>query len=136
MAILLDTNILVYFSDSDSPFHEAVKSFLQNTQETLVIATQSLFEFTAVLTKLGAKSEDVLLRVNLFRKFVEVKEIKENVISRFFEFIQKYELRGNRVYDALIVATAVEHGINEVVTFDSDFKKFSEIKVLDVSESD
>lgn len=136
MAILLDTNILVYFSDSDSPFHETVKSFLQNTEETLVIATQSLFEFTAVLTKLGAKSEDVLLRVNLLREFVGVKETNENVISRFFDFIRKYELRGNRVYDALIAATAVEHGIKEIATFDSDFKKFSEIKILDISESE
>lgn len=46
------------------------------------------------------------------------------------ETIRKYEVRGNLVYDAQIVALCRESGVESILTDDRDFDRFRELTVL------
>ncbi len=35
---------------------------------------------------------------------------------------------GNLVYDAHLVALAIEHGVDEILTFDGDFSRFRQVR--------
>lgn len=53
------------------------------------------------------------------------KIITPNYMSHHIalEFIKKYELKGNRIFDAYLAATAISHGIDEIATDnEKDFK--------------
>lgn len=46
------------------------------------------------------------------------------------EIVRKYEIRGNLVYDAQIVALCRESGTESILTDDRDFDRFKEIRSL------
>ncbi|MBI2058601.1 MAG: PIN domain-containing protein [Nitrospirae bacterium] len=46
------------------------------------------------------------------------------------ETIRKYEVRGNLVFDAQIVALCRESGVDSILTDDGDFHRFRELTVL------
>jgi predicted nucleic acid-binding protein len=42
---------------------------------------------------------------------------------------------GNLIHDAHIVALCREHGVDQIVTGDGDFRRFREIEIIDPFES-
>lgn len=49
----------------------------------------------------------------------------------WLELVKKYQLIGNRIFDAYLVATALTNSINTVATDNvKDFKKFTELKII------
>ncbi|MCD6524049.1 MAG: PIN domain-containing protein [Thermococcus sp.] len=58
---------------------------------------------------------------------LEVVEITERTVEIARDLIESYNLLPN---DAVILASCIQYGIKKLVTFDSDFKKFSGIEIL------
>ena len=132
MGIILDTNILVYRTDETSNFHKNVKTFINNNISNLIIPLQVIFEFSAVLSKKGVRLNDIDMRIKKLRDDFEIVNLQVKDINIFFNLLDKYNLRGNRIYDAVIVATAIANEITKIATFDEDFKKYTEIEIIDI----
>ena len=128
--MIIITNILVYAYDSDSVFHRQAIAFLQDIDIELFITSKNISEFFAALTKQGEPFSKIFLfytdiiynSTTLFPN-QESLDILENLL-------QKYQPRGNRVFDIEIVSIALANGINTIATInEKDFKAITEISL-------
>ena len=142
MMFVVDTNILIYAADLDSPEHLKCRDLVQlwRSQSTPWHVTWGIvYEFLRVST-----------HPNVFRipftlanawAFIEATlaspsiapliptERHQTVASEVFNEIQ--DIRGNLVFDAHTAILMREHGIKTIYTRDTDFNRFPFIDVVD-----
>jgi toxin-antitoxin system PIN domain toxin len=141
MSYLVDTNILVYASDENSPYHLQAKNFLQqcrDSQEMWCVTWVNIFEYLRVVT-----------HPNVFRQPMNTDDAKENIsrllslpqieiLSEERTFFEVYceltekvgSITGNLVHDAHIAALMLQHGITKIYTLDNQFRIFPFLEVL------
>jgi toxin-antitoxin system PIN domain toxin len=138
--IAVDTNVLVYAHRRESEFHSFCRSKLKELAEGLDPWTIPIFclgEFIRIAT-----------HTKVFDPPSKLKQVLENIDSllespsleillpgeKFWDFFKREIIetncKGNLVFDAQIAALCKEHGVNEILTFDQDFKRFDKIKVI------
>lgn len=141
MSYSVDANVLLYASDTASPWHERASQFLADcvvrpeifclTWSTLMaylrIATHSRI-FTAPLSPREAQANvDSLLCLPRARVVGE----GDGFWSGYRNLSSEMPVRGNLVPDARLVATLLEHGVGVLYTRDRDLLKFPSLKVED-----
>lgn len=132
---LVDTNVLVYAADADSPFHARCRERLEEWRrepgawyvtwgilyEFLRITThprvmrrpwsgQEAWRFVAAL--LASPGLDVLVQTDRHEAVAELV------------FAEVQNLGGNLVHDAHTAVLMREHGVRRIVTRDTDFYRF------------
>jgi toxin-antitoxin system PIN domain toxin len=140
--LVVDTNILVYATDADSPFHGKARSWLDKRRaqpDAWYITWSILYEFLRVTTHprvlrrpwnapeawafvaalLDSPGLDVLVPTSRHA------EIAREVITEF-PFVS-----GNLFHDAHIAVLMREHGIRQICTRDTDFHRFTFVEVVD-----
>ncbi|MBI4231296.1 MAG: PIN domain-containing protein [Planctomycetes bacterium] len=134
----LDTNILVYAFDSRSMHHEEGIALLHRLAEgtgPFALFWPSLHEFLRVVTHPRVFSPpadtrealawlEVLLQSPSAMLATETPRHRE-VLERV---LLESDVRGNLVYDARLVALALQHGVDEILTVDGDFARFPQIR--------
>ncbi|MBN8554194.1 MAG: type II toxin-antitoxin system VapC family toxin [Deltaproteobacteria bacterium] len=138
---VVDTNFLIEAAIEDYPNHQGVRELLEKWRRGNVSwhCTWSIFyEFLRVTTHRQILPKpltseqawsflNLLLESSGFSMLVETLEhggqIKEMASSMG-------ELKGNLWHDAHIVALMRENGIREIYTFDVDFHRFKDIRVI------
>lgn len=132
--MLVDTNILIYAINADSPKNKSAQQFLNNFKE-LEVAHQNIFEALRVLThpkftkpmKVRIAQQAILAILKVLT--IIIPDHKTHYIA--FELINKHNLVGNRIFDAYLTATALSNDIDVIATDNiKDFKKFEEITVF------
>jgi toxin-antitoxin system PIN domain toxin len=140
--LAVDTNILVYAADSDSPFHAPCRKWLEQQRQrpdAWFTTWQVLYEFLRVTTHAkvmrrpwsaqGAwKFVAALLESPGFAVLVETDrhaEVARAVIAEL------PELSGNLVHDAHTAILMREHGIVRICTRDTDFARFPFVEMID-----
>lgn len=133
--LIIDTNVLIYGLDTDSGFHTSAVNILTSSDYELFVPTKVISEFFAVASKLSVPTTIA------FQFYREVQEnttlVFPNLISLgyFEQLIQKYQPRGNRVFDLEIVSVAMGHDIPEIATANlNDFQGIDEIITLAIVE--
>jgi toxin-antitoxin system PIN domain toxin len=141
VSFALDVNILLYASDSDSPYHERAKAFLETCMQQaelfclgwptvmgyLRIATHpSVFDHPLTPAEATANIE-TLLKLPHTRFLAE----EEGFWDRYRELTAEVPTRGNLVPDAHLAALLRQHGVRKLYTHDRDFLKFSFLDVHD-----
>ena len=128
--VLLDTNVLVYAIDKGSPFHAQASALLNNQNFNFFIPTKVISEYFAVCSKLGIVFSDALV---LYRSVCQNTQIlfpNANSLAIFERLLQKYQPKGNRVFDLEIVSIAVANQVPEIATVNvKDFAGIAEIAV-------
>lgn len=136
---VLDTNIIIYGLNADSPQYAAVRDFLDRLQkkgyrfctteqivrETLVVATQS----RCVAKPLDAAAARRLGTQLLFQSVF----LPSNHLSRLalLELVETHALKGRVIHDANIVAVMRAHEVKELATYNrKDFLSFRDIAIL------
>lgn len=133
--MLIDTNILIYSINADSPKHKQAQKFLKDNETELVISHQNVLEAIRVLTH-RSFSKPMTLKHALKAVLAITKScflISPNQSTYYFaiEFIKNYKLSGNRIFDAYLAATALSNDITTIATDNArDFKKFKEVTLL------
>lgn len=61
--------------------------------------------------------------------------IRERYLTLLHEVIEDGNATGNMIVDAAIVALCREHGVDELMTADKDFHRFSSIRVVPLPEA-
>ena len=141
MSFAVDANILLYASDTGSPFHDPARDFLHQragAAELFCLGWPTLMSYLRIATHprifanpltpaTGVANVESLLLLPNVRALGEGERFWEC----YAEVTRGVVVRGNLTPDAHLVALLLEHGVPLLYSNDTDFKKFSAIRVRD-----
>jgi len=126
----LDTNILVYTDDADSPEKQsrALEIVEQcRSERTGVVSTQILQEYFATVTKkLRVPTEDAKRKAELFGRFNLIRIGLDDILAA----IDLHRLHQFSFWDALVVRAALRSGCS--VLFSEDLQAGRKIEGLEI----
>lgn len=138
--VLLDTNVLVYATNEDSPFFPRARELLDQALAgdlEAAITPQILAEYYAVIT--DPRRLDQPLTPQEARQQVEallgagtirLLPLKESTSRQMVELAVRHEIRAQEIYDTQVVATMLDHEVPVILTANEpDFQRFDEIEV-------
>lgn len=141
MSVLLDSNILLRFSQIGSLQHPAARKAiirLRLASEDIYIVPQNIVEFWSVATRpmesngLGLSILETKIEIRKFKRLFDLRDDPPNIFRVWESLVDKHTVRGRNVHDARLVAAMLEYRITRILTFNGkDFKRFSEIEVID-----
>lgn len=140
--LVVDTNVLVYAADADSPFHTASRDWLERQRrcpDAWYTTWGILYEFLRVTTHQRVMRRpwsateawrfvSALLASPGLSVLIPTErhpEIAKQLIADF------PLLTGNLFHDAHTAVLMREHGIRRICTRDADFHRFSFLEVVD-----
>lgn len=140
--LVVDTNILVYAADEDSPFHGACLAWLESQRgraDAWYTTWNVLYEFLRVTTHprvmrrpwhiTGAWQFVVTLLASSGLGILVPTQRHAEVAGQVIAEIP--HLAGNLIHDAHTAILMREHGIRRICTRDTDFHRFSFLEVID-----
>jgi uncharacterized protein len=135
--IALDTNILVHAHRIGTRHHEAALALLRRFGEgpaPYVLFWPSLYEFLRVVTHHRvfdppSTAGEALEAVRDFLAPPVVRVLAETARhpALLDHVIRESRVTGNLIHDAHLVALALEHGVQEILTLDGDFTRFPQV---------
>ena len=144
--IAVDTNVLVYAADADSPFHTPCRDWLERQRarpDAWYTTWPILYEFLRVATHprvmrqpWGASAAWEFVTALLASPGIGVLVATQRHADVAGEvFSELPHLAGNLIHDAHTAILMREHGIARICTRDTDFNRFPFLKVLDPLEA-
>lgn len=139
----LDTNVLIYAHIPAFEVHGRVRRFLLdqlgNPDLVLAVTPSVLHEFVHVVTDARRFDRPIAMaealavaRLFLGGSNVECIGADEAVVSKAFDFLERYGLGRKRIADTILAATLLHHGITELITCNPrDFEIFEGLEVID-----
>ena len=138
--IAIDTNVLVYAHRSDSPHHEKASAALAACAQSRLawcIPWPCIHEFFAVVTHLRIYSpptppKKALDQINAWLESPSLILLAETATHwpTLQAMLANAKTIGPAVHDARIAALCLSHGVRELWSADRDFRRFSELKVV------
>jgi predicted nucleic acid-binding protein len=132
--LVLDTNVLIAATDEARSDHDGAIAALDEWPASgveLYTSGQILREYLAVVTRpvrqngLGLRQEAAVANVRALRGRLRLMAENEKVTDKLVEILQAIACAGKQVHDANVVATMLVHGIDTVVTANTDdFARF------------
>lgn len=139
MSYAIDVNILVYASDTASPYHERAFRFLEGCvagPELVCLPWPTLIGYLRVSTHPAVSSapltsEHAMENVDRLLRCPNVRVLpeEEGFWDAFRHAAHGLSVRGNLVSDCHIAALLVEHGVKVIYTNDADFRRFGFLEV-------
>ena len=140
--LAVDTNVLVYAADADSPFHAPCRAWLERQRarpDAWYTTWSILYEFLRVTTHprvmrrpwsapAAWKFVTALLASPGLAVLVPTQRHADVAATVITEFPH---LTGNLFHDAHTVILMREHGIAKICTRDADFSRFTFVEVID-----
>ena len=133
----VDTNILVFATNADSPFQSDAEQALNQCRKQgaeLYISTQILREYLAVTSRVPLEKssapdyEAILGNLTSFRAAFNVLEDTKLVSEKLGELVARFAVKGRQVHDANIAATMLAHGLRDLLTHNGDdFARFASL---------
>jgi predicted nucleic acid-binding protein len=141
----VDTNILIYATNAQSPWHQQATAALNDARQggvNFVISPQILREYLVTATRPAPtpllRSAEALENVEIYQKEFRVVADSPEVSASLVALVKRYGVLGKQVHDTNIVATMLTHGVNRLLTHNvADFVRFSqEITVIPMIRSE
>lgn len=144
MTFLVDSNILLRFTQTSSPQNRAVSNALirlKSSGEALHIVPQNLIEFWGVCTRpvvnngLGLSVPETQTEIIGLKKLFTFLDDTPGIFRRWERLVFVHKVLGKNVHDARLVAAMLEHNITHLLTSNvKDFKRFDDIAVVDPAD--
>jgi predicted nucleic acid-binding protein len=133
-AIFIDTNILIYATDNESPFHAKSLGMLNRlmTDGTeCVISPQIVREYLVVSTREVSPDDPARsAALSNIEKFVEAFTVLDEnraTVAKLQTIVDKSDVGGKQIHDANIVAVMQAHGVKRLVTHNlDDFRAYAQ----------
>lgn len=137
--MLVDANILLYAVDQTGPLHLKAKRWLEeslNGSQRIGIPWQSVVTFLRIGTNPRALKEPLtptaawaLVDAWLDAPAAWIPSPSLGYREILARLVRDLDLRANHIPDAALAALCIDHGLT-IVSADSDFARFSEIRWL------
>lgn len=141
MTTTVDTNVLVYASDTGAPEHERAQALLEHLAagpDLVVLLWPTLLGYLRIVThpsicdaplpfEVARGNVDALLSLPHVRAAGETAEFW----SAFGRVTADVPVRGNLVPDAQVVTLMRTHGVHHIWSRDRDLRRFDAITVSD-----
>lgn len=141
MAFSVDANLLLHAVDSDNPFHQGSRDFLQSIaegSEVLCLGWTTVLAFLRISTHprifsspLKAKEAEANVDALLGLPHVRLLSETEDFWKTYRRVTREHPPRGNAVPDTHLAALLLHHGIRRLYTRDSDFRRFDFLESID-----
>ena len=129
--ILIDTNILIYSTDTGHIYYNYAISIIKNNLKNIFITTKNVSEFVSVLTKINIDYSNIQKYLNLIQKNYKILFPNETSFEIFTSLLDKYKPKGNKVFDIEIVSIMLANKINKIATLNKkDFENIKEIILI------
>jgi predicted nucleic acid-binding protein len=142
--IFIDTNILIYATHDESPFHEKAISVLNRLMQEGIecaISPQIIREYLVVFTR-GSSSENATRSAALYNveKFIEVFTLLDETratVARLQKIVADSAVAGKQIHDANIVAVMRACGVKRLLTHNlDDFKRYVQwIEIMNLDKA-
>lgn len=140
MSYSIDVNILLYASDNGSKYQQQATIFLQERiedSELLCLSWITLMAYQRITTHptvfgMPLTPQQAWKNIEDLLALPQVRIIGEgDDFSRHYSHVtSEFPVRGNLVSDAHLAAILRQHGVRTIYSADSDFRKFSFLKVI------
>lgn len=141
MTTTVDTNVLVYASDTGAPEHERAQALLEHLAagpDLVVLLWPTLLGYLRIVThpticdaplpfEAARGNVDALLSLPHVRAAGETEEFWR----AFGRVTAEVPVRGNLVPDAQVVALMRTHGVHHIWSRDRDLRRFDAVAVSD-----
>lgn len=144
MAVLVDSNILVYIANPQSPFYQQARdaiNLLLQRGETLCVLPQNLIEFWVVATRptqnngLGLSLAQTQAEIARVKSFFRLLDDLASIFPEWERLVAQHAVLGKNAYDARIAAAMNVHQVTTLLTVNkADFKRFQNITALEPKE--
>lgn len=131
---LVDSNILIYAHDDNSPFFQKSYDFFRDnvSQNTICFTLQNYLEAYRIFTQKLAKplTIDQAWQILDYYNEMDIQVLlPTSQTAKILEKLtKKYRIQGVRVFDAQLVAVMIENGIQTIYTANTkDFACYKEI---------
>ena len=144
MKFLLDSNVLLRWSDSKAPEHAACMEAVSNLarqSNVIYVCAQVIIEFYVVATRpvdvngLGfgiAEAQQILADIE--ESFLCLPE-PIDIAVRWRKVVGEHNVLGRQAHDARLVALMLAHGLAHIVTLNpGDFARYREITPMTPAE--
>ena len=128
-ASLIDTNILVYANNADSPLHEKAKAIVHMAvkgEMLAAVSVQNLIELYAVITDkrrvehpLSPVRAKDLVKFYQTHENIQVISPSPRTLEILIGLIEKHEPKAQSIFDFWLAATMIDNAIHEVYTSNS-----------------
>lgn len=139
MSFALDVNVLVYASDSSSPFYKRASEFLAHcasSREVFYLAWSTVMSYLRITTHPAISAhplsaDDAMKNIDALVVLPHSRILAEGegFWDVYREVAGDFPVRGNLVPDAHLAALLRQHGIKTLYTNDTDFLKFAFLDV-------
>lgn len=135
----LDTNILIYVNDTESPYHHSASEIFYNLleQKKIILHEIVLTEFFSIITDSRkmespwstSQARDYIK--DLLESVHELHFLDNEIISAACKYIKKYNIKRYDIYDHLLAYSMKFYGIDKIVTLNkADFDRYDFIKEI------
>lgn len=138
--VCLDTNVLLDASDEGRDKHLLVFSLINQAIEQhcpLILPAQVVREYMVAATRpvenngLGMHLSDVLENVRRFTEVTQMALETQDAVSLFRDWVAKYKIKGTRLHDLQLLATAKKADADTLVTSNvKDFPKDTGVRII------
>jgi toxin-antitoxin system PIN domain toxin len=140
--LVVDTNVLVYAADADSPFHQACRMWLERQRarpDAWYTTWSILYEFMRVTTHPRVMRQPWsvsaawdFVAALLASPGIDVLVASPRHVDIAADVISELpHLSGNLIHDTHTAILMREHGIARICTRDTDFNRFPFLEVVD-----
>ena len=139
MSYAIDVNILLYASDSASPYCEKARRFLDacaSGSEVCCLAWPTVMGYLRIATHPSVFSEPLSPEEAMrnVQSLIELPHIRllgeeEGFWAAYVRAARGLALRGNQVPDAHLAAILLQHDVRRLYTNDADFRRFDFLEI-------
>lgn len=132
--LFVDTNILIYATNSASTWHPQAFQILQDTHRQgieLIISPQIIREYIAAATRPSSQAlsvSTIVANAHVFLASFRLVEDNAQASTRLAQLVTQVTVAGKQIHDANIVATMQTHNISHLPTHNTvDFNRFENL---------
>ena len=139
--VVIDTNVLLYAANRDSPLHDKARGALtEYTEKEYALTLGIVYEFLRVATHvrvfprpLKSLEAHKFVRALVDHELCYVLLPTENHMEKLGRFLTVPTRGGNLFHDICTVTLMIENGVRSILTNDTDFLQFPEIDVINLT---
>ena len=140
MSYSIDANLLLYASNAGCSEHSSAHRFLlsrRDDPDLFCLTWPTVFAYLRIAThpsifRNPLSPDDAWSNVHALIRLPRVRMIgeEEGFLEHYQTVTADLVVRGNLVPDAHLAAVLLQHGVRKLYTTDTDFRKFSFLKVV------